>query len=389
MIDYHIHGLNDPDVEIPEMPCTQALWAEEDPYDHPGTDQLFTDAVRENLERHLSCPFYSDWLHRNGVSPEDIRTVDDIARIPPIHANFYKTHSVKTADDEDIMLTLTSSGTSGQKSQMYFDEWSLFASDKSADIQMDHYGHITDRPVNFLMYSYEPAEGVNMGTLRSRQMMRRYGKENELVYALRYTGKGHEFDLLGCIDALQRFEEQGLPVYILGFPAFLFFTLERMEAMGMPPLKLHPESFVCMGGGWKGFTDRQMTPAQFREYAGPRLGLDHTRFRETYGAVEHGVAYTDCSEHHFHVPIYDRILIRDPRTLEPLDYGEKGFINFVSPMNTAVPVTSLLMGDFGIMHAPGSCPCGNPAPWIEIVGRAGVSKNKSCAVAASEMLRRR
>ena len=82
-------------------------------------------------------------------------------------------------------------------------------------------------------------------------------------------------------------------------------------------------------------------------------------------------------------------MIRDPRTLEPLDYGEKGFINFVSPMNTAVPVTSLLMGDFGIMHAPGSCPCGNPSPWIEIVGRAGVSKNKSCAVAASEMLRRR
>ena len=70
MIDYHIHGLNDPDVEIPGMPCTQALWAEEDPYDHPGTDQLFTDAVRENLERHMSCPFYSDWLHRTGFLPK-------------------------------------------------------------------------------------------------------------------------------------------------------------------------------------------------------------------------------------------------------------------------------------------------------------------------------
>ena len=89
------------------------------------------------------------------------------------------------------------------------------------------------------------------------------------------------------------------------------------------------------------------------------------------------------------MPVYDRILIRDPVTLEPLDYGKKGFVNFVSAMNTAVPVTSLMMGDFGIMHPPGSCKCGNRAPWLELVGRAGVSKNKSCAIAASELLRRR
>ncbi len=389
MTDLHIRALDDPDVVLEGMPATQALWAHSDPYDADGTEGTFLEAVRENLRRHASCPFYGDWLRRNGISPDDIRTMDDLRRIPPIHANFYKTHVVRTAPEEDIVLTLTSSGTSGQKSQMFFDEWSIFASDKSADVQMAHYGRITDGPVNFLMYSYEPADGVNVGTMRTRQMMRRYGKENELVYALRYTGEGHEFDLFGCIDVLLRFEAQGLPVYILGFPAFLYFTLEKMEAMGYPPLKLDPGSFVSMGGGWKGFADRQVSPEEFRRYAGERLGLPDRCFHETYGAVEHGVAYIDCDEHHFHVPIYDRILIRDPRTMEPLGYGEKGIINFVSPMNTAVPVTSLLMGDFGILHAPGSCPCGNPAPWIEIVGRAGVSKNKSCAIAAAELLRRR
>lgn len=389
MTDLHIRGLNDPDVVLDGMPATQKLWANTDPYDLDGTEGTFLEAVRENLRRHLSCPFYADWLKRNGISPDDIRTMDDLRKIPPIHANFYKTHVVKTASDDDIAITLTSSGTSGQKSQMFFDEWSIFASDKSADVQMAHYGRITDGPVNFLMYSYEPAEGVNVGTMRTRQMMRRYGKEHELTYALRWTGRGHEFDLFGCIDALLRFEAEGLPVYILGFPAFLFFTLEKMEAMGYPPLKLNERSFVSMGGGWKGFADKQVSPEEFRRYAGERLGLPDRCFHETYGAVEHGVAYVDCDEHHFHVPIYDHILIRDPRTMEPLGYGEKGIVNFVSPMNTAVPVTSLLMGDFGILHPPGSCPCGNKAPWLEIVGRAGVSKNKSCAIAAAELLRRR
>lgn len=389
MTDYHIRDLHAPDVVLKDMPATQELWAHDDPYDLSGTEEVYLEAVRENLKAHEKNGFYADWLKRNGFSVDDLKTIDDIARIPPIHANFYKTHVVKTKPDDEYVITLTSSGTTGQKSQMFFDEWTMFASDKSGDTQMDRYGHITDGPVNFLMYSYEPAEGVNMGTLRTRQMMRRYGKENELVYALKYTGKGHEFDLFGCIDALKRFEEQGLPVYILGFPAFLYFTLDKMESMGMPPLKLNERSFVCMGGGWKGFADKQLSSEEFREYAGKRLGLPHTCFRETYGAVEHGVGYTDCEHHHFHVPIYDRVLIRDPVTLKPLGYNRKGFINFVSPLNTGVPVTSLLMGDFGILHEPGSCPCGNGSPWLEVVGRAGVSKNKSCAIAAAEILRRR
>ena len=345
MTDLHIRGLDDPDVRLEGMPATQRLWASEDPYDLEGTEDTFLEAVRENLRLHTGCPFYADWLERNGVSPEDIRTMDDIVRIPPSPAEFYKTQVVKTASDDDIVLTLTSSGTSGQKSQMFFDEWSIFASDKSADVQMGHYGRITDGPVNFLMYSYEPAEGVNAGTLRT--------------------------------------------VYILGFPAFLYFTLEKMEAMGLPKLKLNPSSFVSMGGGWKGFADRQVSAEEFRRYASDRLGLPDRCFHETYGAVEHGVAYVDCDEHHFHVPVYDRVIIRDPVTMESLGYDRKGILNFVSPMNTAVPVTSLMMGDFAVMHPPGSCRCGNPAPWIEIAGRAGIKANRSCAIAAAELLRRR
>ena len=251
------------------------------------------------------------------------------------------------------------------------------------------YVKVCNTSVSFEVEDYEPAEGVNVGTLRTRQMMRRYGRENELVYALRWTGSGHEFDMFGCIEALRRFEEQGLPVYILGFPAFLYFTLEKMEAMGLPKLRLNPSSFVSMGGGWKGFADRQVSAEEFRRYASDRLGLPDRCFHETYGAVEHGVAYVDCDEHHFHVPVYDRVIIRDPETLEPVGYGRKGILNFVSPMNTAVPVTSLMMGDFAVMHPPGSCRCGNPAPWIEIVGRAGVKANRSCAIAAAELLRRR
>ena len=64
-------------------------------------------------------------------------------------------------------------------------------------------------------------------------------------------------------------------------------------------------------------------------------------------------------------------------------------MNVISPMNTGVPVPSLLLGDMAVKHPAGSCGCGNPAPWFELLGRAGTSRNKSCAIAASEILRRR
>lgn len=392
MNNLHIRNLSDPDVVVPHpsLAHVQALWAHPTPFDFEGTDDLFVEAVRESTCYHYQRnAFFQKWLDNNHFQPDSIRTQADLARIPLIHANFYKTHVEKSIPDNDIILNLTSSGTTGQKSQMFFDPWSIFASDKSADKQFESYGFITDEPTNFLLYSYEPAPGVNMGTLRTRQMMRRYAKENKLAYALKYTGNGHEFDLFGSIQTLLTYEKEGLPVRLLGFPAFLYFTLERMREMGYPPLKLNPKSLVMMGGGWKGFVGQQLTPAEFRTYINQRLGLPTTCCHESYGAVEHGVAYIDCPNHHFHIPIYSRAFIRDTRTLEVLPYGKPGFFNVISPMNTAVPVVSLLLGDMVIMHKGEECGCGVSTPWFEIVGRAGISSNKSCAIAASELLKKK
>lgn len=389
---YHIRNLSDPDVRVPgeDMEALQRLYAHPDPYDAAGTEELFTEAVRSVAAWHYERnDFFRSFFEQAGFSPSDIAQPRDITHIPMLHANFYKTHEVITAKQRDIVLHMTSSGTSGQKSQMFFDAWTIFTSDKSADMEFDRFGLITDKPVNYLLYSYEPAEGVDTGTLRTRQMMRRYAPQNELAYALRWTGKSHEFDLFGCIQTLLRYEKQGLPVRLLGFPAFLYFTLEKMKDMGYPPLKMNPDSLVMMGGGWKGFAGKALSASEFRAYVGERLGIPDERCRESYGAVEHGVAYIDCPRHHFHVPIYSRAFIRDVKTLEVLPYGKPGFLNVISPMNTAVPVVSLLLGDLAVLHPPEDCGCGVQTPWFEILGRAGTSRNKSCAIAAAELLRRK
>jgi hypothetical protein len=93
--------------------------------------------------------------------------------------------------------------------------------------------------------------------------------------------------------------------------------------------------------------------------------------------------------HNLHVPSWSRVLIRSVRTLEPLPYGESGYLQLLSPYITSVPAQSVLMGDLASLHPAEECGCGLPTPWFVVHGRAGVSRNRSCAIAAAEMLKGR
>ena len=103
--------------------------------------------------------------------------------------------------------------------------------------------------------------------------------------------------------------------------------------------------------------------------------------------MEHPVLYCDCKNHHFHIPIYSRITIRDVDTLKPVGYGETGLVNLITPMVKATPVLSVMTDDLGILRKGKECGCGNPSPYLEIVGRVAPESLKTCAAGAAEMLK--
>ena len=178
------------------------------------------------------------------------------------------------------------------------------------------------------------------------------------------------------------------PYGFLVFPAFLYFTLQRMRALQLPRLSLHPESLVFLGGGWKGYANQEVSKDELYSAIVDGLGIPDAQIRDSFGAVEHPIPYAECPQHHFHVPVWSHVIIRDVRTLEPCDFGQPGFLQFLTPFITSMPVQSVLMGDLATLHPGESCGCGITRPYFKVLGRAGTSKNKSCAVAAAEMLGR-
>ncbi|MGD3107091.1 acyl-protein synthase [Streptomyces sp. YGL11-2] len=378
-------------VEVPDpvaLAAVQRLCDIPSPYTNgPETDALFAAAMAESHAWHAErSPLYRSLLADTPEAPAP--TVGERTRTPLLHANFFKRHEVLSVPRDEVFLHLTSSGTTGQKSQMFYDRWTIRSAQRMVARIFEHYGWITpDQPVNYLLYSYEPAPEVRLGTSFTDNYLCDFAPARHTTHALRHTGSGHEFDVHGCIAALRRYADDGLPVRILGFPAFLHFTLERMRAAGLPPLQLPEGSLVVLGGGWKGHADRQIAKEDFSAEVTRQLGIPPERIRDTYGSVEHCVPYIECAHHRLHVPVWSRAAVRDTRTLQPLPYGQPGYLHLVSPYITSVPAQSVVMGDLASLHPGDACGCPLTTPWFTIHGRAGVSRNRSCAVAAAELLK--
>ena len=91
------------------------------PYDAPGSDRAFLRACRDN------CPGYAAICRRLGFSPDQLRTMDDLARIPPIPTLFFKRRTLFSMPRWRMAMEVTSSGTSGKFSRIGFDWGSILA----------------------------------------------------------------------------------------------------------------------------------------------------------------------------------------------------------------------------------------------------------------------
>lgn len=372
------------------MTAREKLIKQVDAYDQAGSSDIFMEAMRDCVKHHMeNNEFFRNYMNEQGLDPDTLQSEEDLRNIPFIHANFFKKYEVLSVPRKDIVFYATSSGTGGQKSQMFFDKDTQDFGNAMIENEFRYFGFLSDKPTNYLLFTYEPAQvSKNLGTAQTDMGLLSYAPVNETFFALRYNGQGHDFDVYGTIHALEEYEKQGLPVRIFGFPSFLYFTVRQMRETGHRPLKLNTESMTMLGGGWKGYADKQISKAELYAMVEEMLGIPAENCRDGYGSTEHSVPYFECPHHHFHIPVYSRMIIRDVETLEPLPYGEAGFANFITPHLMSVPAVSVLMGDMAVMHPAEECGCGINTPFMEIIGRAGTSTAKSCAITASELLKR-
>ena len=86
------------------MTAREKLLQIEDVYDRESTSEIFLEAMRDCLAHHMANnDFFRECMERAGVKPEDIKTEEDLVKIPPIHANFFKKYEVLSVPYEEIV----------------------------------------------------------------------------------------------------------------------------------------------------------------------------------------------------------------------------------------------------------------------------------------------
>ncbi|MFA6584149.1 MAG: hypothetical protein WCS77_07625 [Elusimicrobiaceae bacterium] len=359
------------------------------PFEHGSrTDTLFAEAMREAAHVHYrNCPQFRGVWKNAAFSPDDIKDISDIAKMPFIYVAAFKERALSSVPTGRVELELTSSGTSGQKSRIILDKTSLLRVRRIAYQVFNGLGMADPKtPADSLCFTYDPAVADSLGTAFTDQLLTGLAGKGEVFYAIAWDKAKKEFyfDMDGALDAAARFEKSGRPVRVLGFPAHAMSLCEEFEKRLGRSLKLHPDSWVITGGGWKDKQDRAVDKSVMRARLARGLGLKTEKVRDLFGMVEHGVPYVDCPLGHFHVPVYGRVFARDPQTLEVLPYGKKGLLQFVTPYLTSYPSVSLLTADWGRVEK--ECSCGLKGNVMVVEGRAGVKKLKGCAVSASSVL---
>ena len=244
---------------------------------------------------------------------------------------------------------------------------------------------VSPKPARYVILGYKPGKQDRMGVARTMFGLTHFAPPLGRFYALRWKDGGYVPDLDGAVTTLARWARGPLPVRLVAFPSYLWFGMERLEELGLS-VRLPRGSKILMAGGWKQHYTQEVDKPRLYALAQRVLGVEEENIHEFFGAVEHPVFFNTCKKHHFHIPAYARIIIRDVHTLKPLPMGEVGLVNLITPLINATPVTSVMTDDLGYLTPGEDCGCGLKSPYLTILGRAGLNDITTCAAGAAELL---
>lgn len=349
-----------------------------------GSDELFLKAIKENYKFQFENQPYIRFLAKQrAFSVDMLESIDDIAKIPPLFVGVMKVATFCNFDADQIEMILTSSGTKGQKTQSFFDKDSLDRLTILAQSCFKDSGWKSSVPAHIFIMGYDISEEKNLGTSWSNNQLLSLAPAKSVNWTILKNDSGEfEFDYQKWAKVIIELADDA-PIRFTGFPAFMC-QLTNEIARIKPDFKAPKGSFITAGGGWK---NHKGAPLKHKDFAGlieKNIGIAAGSIRDIFGMAEHGIPYCSCSAGNYHIPVYSRILIRDPLSLKVLPDGEEGMMNLITPYNMAQSNLSVLATDIAIVKD--NCSCGLPGKFITSIRRGGISKNRGCAIAAQELL---
>lgn len=361
------------------------LFKTKHPYDEAENLPYFLQAEKNTVAHWIqTSDFYKEVCCRQEFEVGDLTSVEHLYRIPVIPTLFFKRNDV--ARKHNGIIEVTSSGTSGKVSRVSYSVAELLLMARMA-IRLGRVHKLFSwKPTHYIVLGYQPSRKNKMVISKTAYLSTWYAPGISRTYALQYRKGAYQLKLDALLKKVVHCSKGRWPVRVIGFPSYLYFLLQKMKEENRECI-LPKGSAILLGGGWKQFSTEEIPKETLYKLIKEVLGVGEENIHEFFGAAEHPVLYCTCKHHHFHIPVYAKVLIRDVNTLQPLSNGEVGLVNLITPIRSSIPLTSIMTDDLGVVHDGKTCGCGIETDYLEIIGRVGVKDIKTCSAGAADFWR--
>lgn len=344
-------------------------------------NELLTERLVELTEHHAKkCPEYKRMLNAVGC---DIGNLRDYKDIPFLPVRLFKELDLKSVEQEEIVKTMTSSGTTGQAvSKIYLDRTTAANQQKAmVKIVQEFTGSarmpmiIIDCPgvlKNRAMFSARGAGILGFSVFGAKKI---YALDDEM-----------RLDVEGLRNFLEENKERRILLFGFTFMIWQHFYKELLRLKEEGITFDLSNGVLIHGGGWKKLISEAVSHDEFHNKLKDACGL--TDVHDYYGMVEQtGCIYMECECGHLHVSNFSDVIIRRPWDFTQADVGETGIIQVVSTIPESYPGHSLLTEDEGELLGIDNCPCGRKGKYFRINGRLKNAEIRGCSDTYAEKFR--
>lgn len=325
---------------------------------------------------YVNCPTFTKMMDGIGYSYNKEYRYSELPFLP---VRLFKTMDLISVSKEEIVKTMTSSGTSGQAvSRIYLDRET--AANQTKVLTKIVSSFIGQQRVPMIIVDSEAVvKNRNLFSARGAGILGFSIFGSKRIYAL---DEHMELNTELIIDFLEKY--RGERVFLFGFTFMIWQHLYKQIIEKGINLDLS-NAVLIHGGGWKKLINESISSSDFKEKLKAVCGIKSVH--DYYGMVEQtGSIYMECEYGHLHTPVFSDIIIRRASDFSIAKVGERGIIQVLSILPHSYPGHSLLTEDEGVLLGEDDCPCGRLGKFFKIVGRLKNAEIRGCSDTYAEKI---
>ncbi len=323
-------------------------WQEEETYSLEQKRAIQTERLINTVNRvYKHVPFYHEKMKELGIEPGDIKSIDDLSKLPFTNKQDLRDHypyGLFATPMEDIVRIHASSGTTGQPTVVAYTKNDIEMWQNMMARCYAAYG-LDKRDIIQVAYGY----GLFTGGLGAH-----YGAEHMGITVVPISGGNTK-------KQIQLLQEFGCTA-IACTPSYALYLGESMRNMGIDPRSTKLRVGVFGAEPWT---------EEMREAIESTFGIQAMNIYGLSEIMGPGVAFDCAHKHGLHIND-DHFVpeIINPKTTELMADGEEGELVFTCITKEALPLLRYRTHDMTKLYTR-PCSCGRTLPRMgRITGRS-------------------